>query len=132
LLLQNSPHSRLDDDWPVDQEEASVISVGAPDANPFPLTDRRLLQTLMWNKVGIERNGEDLRQTLEQLNRWCVGGASVEALETANLLSLARVMTAAALARCESRGAHFRQDHPQSSAEWQYPLIYEQKVAVPC
>jgi L-aspartate oxidase len=132
LLLQNSPHSWLDDDWPVDQEEASVISVGAPDANPSPLTDRRLLQTLMWNKVGIERNGEDLRQTLEQLNRWCVGGASVEALETANLLSLARVMTAAALARCESRGAHFRQDHPQSSAEWQHPLIYEQKVAVPC
>jgi L-aspartate oxidase len=86
----------------------------------------------MWDKVGIERNGDDLQQTLTQLNRWCVDGASVESMETANLLSLARVTTAAALARCESRGAHFRQDYPESSPEWQHSLVYEQKVAVPC
>jgi L-aspartate oxidase len=91
-----------------------------------------LLQTLMWNAAGIERNGDDLHRALEQLNQWCLGGASVEARETANLLSLARVMTAAALARCESRGAHFRQDYPHRSPAWQHPLIFEQKVAVPC
>jgi L-aspartate oxidase len=133
LLLQSSAHSSPDDDWPApEQEELGVIHVGAPAENHSPLADRKLLQTLMWNMVGIERSGDDLRRARERLNRWCVDGASVESLETANLLSLARVMTAAALARCESRGAHFRQDYPESSPAWQHPLIFAQKVAVPC
>jgi L-aspartate oxidase len=132
LLLQNSSHT-LHENWPVSEpEEQSVVGVGANAVNPSPLADRELLQRLMWKKVGIERNGGDLQQALEQLNRWCVKGSSVESLETANLLSVARVIAAAALARCESRGAHFRQDYPQSSPAWQHPLIYEQKVAVAC
>ena len=133
LLLQSSAHSLRDDDWPVSQqEETSDFSRGMNARSRTPLTDRKLLQAVMWDKVGIERNGDDLQQTLTQLNRWCVTGASVESMETANLLALARVTTAAALARCESRGAHFRQDYPESSPEWQHSLVYEQKVAVPC
>jgi L-aspartate oxidase len=133
LLLQSSSHSLRDDDWPASQqEETSDFSRGMNARSRTPLTDRKLLQAVMWDKVGIERNGDDLQQTLTQLNRWCVDGASVESMETANLLSLARVTTAAALARCESRGAHFRQDYPESSPEWQHSLVYEQKVAVPC
>ena len=132
-LLQSSAHSLRDDDWPVSQEkETSDFSRGMNARSRTPLTDRKLLQAVMWDKVGIERNGDDLQQTLTQLNRWCVTGASVESMETANLLALARVTTAAALARCESRGAHFRQDYPESSPEWQHSLVYEQKVAVPC
>jgi L-aspartate oxidase len=133
LLLQRSSHSLRNDDWPVWQQEAPrFLSTRGNVERSTPLTDRNLLQALMWDKVGIERNGDDLQQTLTQLNRWCVDGASVESIETANLLSLARVTTAAALARCESRGAHFRQDYPESSTEWQHRLIYEQTVAVPC
>jgi L-aspartate oxidase len=133
LLLQRSSHTLRDDGWPVSQqEETSDFSRGMNARSRTPLTDRKLLQTVMWDKVGIERNGDDLQQTLTQLNRWCVDGASVESMETANLLALARVTTAAALARCESRGAHFRQDYPESSQEWQHSLVYEQKVAVPC
>src|ERR1700722_16930982 len=133
LLLQSSSHSLRDDDWPASQqEESSDFGRGMGARMRTPLTDRKLLQAVMWDKVGIERNGDDLQQTLTQLNRWCVDGASVESMETANLLSLARVTTAAAFARCESRGAHFRQDYPESSAKWQHNLVYEQKVAVPC
>jgi L-aspartate oxidase len=133
LLLMNSSHTLRQSEWPASEpEEPSVIPVGAPAERPDQLTDRKLLQTLMWNKVGIERNGDDLLQALDQLNQWSVEGTTVESLETANLLSLAQVTTAAALARCESRGAHFRLDYPQSSPEWQHPLTWVEKVAVSC
>jgi L-aspartate oxidase len=128
LLLQSSGHNSRSDGWPAGQQEAPSFLSG----KSTPLTDRKLLQALMWENVGIERNGDDLQQTLTQLNRWCVEAASVESMETANLLSLARVTTAAALTRCESRGAHFRQDYPETSADWQHSLIHEHKVAVPC
>jgi L-aspartate oxidase len=133
LLLERSSLSLPGNDWPVwSQEGKNGFSFAGKAAAPSPLADRKLLQTLMWNGVGIQRNGDHLRDALAQLNRWRVEGASVQSLETANLLSLARLMAAAALERCESRGAHFRDDYPGSSPAWQRSLIYEQKVAVAC
>jgi len=42
-----------------------------------------------------------------------------EALELGFLLDLAEVLAASALARTESRGAHFRDDHPiRDDANW--------------
>jgi L-aspartate oxidase len=96
------------------------------------LSDRTQLQSLMWSLVGIERNGHDLRKAMEQLNSWRVEGTTVSSFETANLLELARVTTQAALTRCESRGAHFRDDYPASSPEWQRSLVFQQQVAVEC
>lgn len=95
-------------------------------------SDRERLQSLMWNKVGIERNELDLRSALEQLHSWHAAGETVSSLETANLLELARVTTRAALARCESRGAHYRNDYPERSTAWEHSLIFQQKVAVEC
>lgn len=96
------------------------------------LRDRRDLQALMWSAAGIERRGGDLETALEQLNRWQVTDCDAYSLETANLLQLARVVVTSALAREESRGAHFRCDHTETSAEWQRSLIYAQPVAVLC
>jgi L-aspartate oxidase len=121
------------DDWPMsNREEQNVFSFDAKDGNQSTLADRKLLQTQMWNAVGIERNGDDLRDVLEELNQWRVDGANVASLETANLLALARLMATAALQRCESRGAHFREDYPGSSIGWQHSLIYQERVAVAC
>jgi len=97
-----------------------------------PLSNRKELQSLMWNMVGIERNGNDLRSALEQLDSWCVEGSTISSLETANLLELARATTGAALARCESRGAHYRDDYPETSADWQHSLIVQHQVVVAC
>ena len=91
--------------------------------------DRLALQTLMWNAVGIERDALGLEAAATRLDHWQAPGASVHDLETANLLALARVMVAAALARRESRGAHFREDFPQTSADFQHSLVYSQEVA---
>ncbi len=109
-----------------------VLPLDLQVANSATLVDRTELQTLMWNAVGIERTGADLQSAAAQLQRWQSTGTSVEELETANLLSLARVIVTAALARKESRGAHFRQDYPETSASFEHSLVYAKVVEVPC
>lgn len=101
-------------------------------AVPTVPVERIALQTLMWNLVGIERSASTLESAAARLDRWQPAGTSVHDLETANLLALARVMVTAALARRESRGAHFRDDYPQTSAEFQHSLVYSQVAAVKC
>jgi succinate dehydrogenase/fumarate reductase flavoprotein subunit len=66
------------------------------------------------------------------LHSWRVEGTTVFSLETENLLELARATVRAALARCESRGAHYRDDYPESSPKWQHSLVFQQQVAVEC
>ena len=47
-------------------------------------------------------------------------------IETANLLTVAEVMTKAALAREESRGSHFREDFPtRNDDEWDTNLMWD-------
>lgn len=46
-------------------------------------------------------------------------GALRRAGELGNMLTVARLITLAALRRTESRGAHFRSDYPEPRAEWQ-------------
>jgi L-aspartate oxidase len=91
--------------------------------------DRVALQSLMWNAVGIERSAAGLEAAAAQLDQWQPGGATMQDLETANLLALARVMVGAALARRESRGAHFREDFPETSAGFKHSLVYCQETA---
>jgi len=136
LFLQEDSSVWRDENWPaLEPEPQNAFNINATDESSLVLLDRKQLQALMWNAVGIERNGNDLRVAVEQLNRWRVDGTDVQALETGNLLLLARVLAAAALARRESRGAHFREDYPESSAMWQHSLVYElkdQRIVVEC
>jgi L-aspartate oxidase len=101
-------------------------------APQIQLSDRKQLQSLMWNVVGIERNGYDLGNALTQLESWQVEGTTVSSLETANLLELAQATTRAALARRESRGAHYRNDCSESSPDWQHSLVFQRQVTVEC
>jgi len=91
---------------------------------------RTALQAVMWDAVGIERNGATLRAALVQLDSWRATGSNLESLETANLLAIARVVTAAALARTESRGAHFRIDYPETLEAWRRSLVYSTAALV--
>jgi L-aspartate oxidase len=108
----------------------------APEAKPLqpiesptiPFT-RLALQTLLWNNVGIERTHASLQAAADQLSRWHAVGTSIHDLEDRNLLDIARVVAAAALAREESRGAHFRKDFPQPSAAFQRSIVYPQTMA---
>jgi L-aspartate oxidase len=118
------------DDWQWDAEEPVVIETAPHSA--AALFDRTALQALMWNNVGIQRNGTDLRAAAQQLNAWRSHSANIEQLETANLLDLSRVIVAAATTRHESRGAHFREDFPETSPAFARSLVYTTKVGSLC
>ena len=68
-------------------------------------------------KAGKE-NVADIRRDMQLLMMANVGEL-LEAVELGNLLDLAQVTAAAALARTESRGGHARDDHPKrDDANW--------------
>jgi len=114
-------------------ECATELGLHSESSSPqLALSDRKQVQSLMWNMVGIERNGSDLRSALEQLHAWHLDGTSVSSLETLNLLQLARATAQAALMRTESRGAHYRDDFPETSRDWQHSLVFRQQVTVEC
>lgn len=108
---------------PATQQVASLHLPSSTSVLTRPV-NRQTLQAVMWDAVGIERSGSTLRAALVQLDSWRAFGGDLESLETANLLAIARVVTAAALARTESRGAHFRIDYPEAQELWRRSLVY--------
>jgi L-aspartate oxidase len=75
------------------------------------VVDRVELQQLMWEHVGLERDAEGLGAASARLAAWTAPAPrDRRSAEDRNLLDLARLTVAAALARRESVGAHFRAD----------------------
>lgn len=75
----------------------------------------REIQSLMWQDAGIVRSGEGLKHAITRLKE--IGPAladpqSRRGWEAQNLHIAATLVTRAALAREESRGAHYRTDFP--------------------
>jgi fumarate reductase flavoprotein subunit len=94
---------------------------------------RVAMQEIMTAKVGIFRRGEDLASAVDELQsllrrsrnigvKHKARGANPElvaAYRVRKMLKLALCVAYGALTRTESRGAHFRQDHPRrNDAEW--------------
>jgi fumarate reductase flavoprotein subunit len=93
-----------------------------------PLRER--LYGLMWDKVGISRDAAGLRAALAdltnlegELNETGIADANRafnlswhDWLNLKSLMQISRVIAEAALARTDSRGAHFREDFPETGA----------------
>jgi L-aspartate oxidase len=69
------------------------------------------LRDLMWQHVGLLRDEAGLTRALHGIAALARGLGPGEG-EAHNLLVVAQLVTAAALARRESRGVHFRADFP--------------------
>jgi L-aspartate oxidase len=85
----------------------------------------------MWDNVGLARTREELEATRDRLNTWRPADVEHRLFpdwEDANLLILAKAVTAAALARMESRGGHYRLDHPASDPKQAKPIIISRKA----
>ena len=90
-------------------------SSSAPEGDAYrdaaPVVDRAALQELMWTQVGLERDAEGLAEASATLASWrAPEPTDRRSAEDRNLFHLARLTVAAALARRESVGAHFRAD----------------------
>ncbi len=86
------------------------------------------LESLLWDKVGIIRSGEGLSEAVDILATWQYSlpkPTDRPSYELNNMVLNARLMIEAALLRQESRGAHFRTDFPETSAEWQKHLVFK-------
>ncbi|MCA0174549.1 FAD-binding protein [Bacillus sp. RAR_GA_16] len=106
--------------------------------NPFYI--RNDLKNLMWENVGLVRNGKDLEHAManlelleERVKRVSVKGSKRynltwhELLNVRNLVTVAKIVTSSALMRTESRGSHFRVDFPESNDEDWLSNIYVKK-----
>lgn len=93
--------------------EVPVGALGAPAEG-----DGRAAATvraLMWEHVGLVRDAGGLAHAISELERLeAFAGASDR-----NMLLVARLIAAAALARTESRGGHWRADHPHADPRQQ-------------
>ena len=84
---------------------------------------RNSLQSLMWRQVGVERTGTDLAEALEAVEGWCRyvlprQFSDPQGWQLQNMLQVARLMIASALAREETRGVHYRADRPEPADAW--------------
>jgi L-aspartate oxidase len=89
--------------------------------------NRRALQELMWNKVGIIRDEKGLTAAVQTLAAWQKSlpePADRPGYELSNLVLTGRLVAEAALMRQESRGAHFRSDYPVHSPEWEKHITF--------
>ncbi|MEE8412946.1 MAG: FAD-binding protein [Dehalococcoidales bacterium] len=90
------------------------------------------LKEVMWQKAGIIRQGSDLKEAILRIEELKLLSAKLEAgdsrgliksLEFKNMLLLSEMVCRAALLREESRGAHYRNDHPQEETAWLKNII---------
>jgi L-aspartate oxidase len=73
------------------------------------------VRDVMWNKVGIVRDGAGLREAIEKLKsleRRIAHPGTRRAFEARNILTSGLLVARSALAREESRGGHYRTDYP--------------------
>ena len=97
--------------------------------NPYAVHEE--LRALMQQRVGIVRTEEDLTAALEKLREFRSRAEQVKvggniqfnpgwhlAMDLRNMIDISEAVARAALRRTESRGAHTREDFPNSEEEW--------------
>jgi L-aspartate oxidase len=97
-------------------------------ANDLPALNLQNLQSLLWDEVGIVRNGEGLKRAAAVLAAWqkmLPQSVDRPSYELNAMVTNARLVTEAALQREESRGAHYRTDFPNPLADWQRHTVFK-------
>ena len=118
-----------------DIEEKRIRSL-LKDGKYYPFEIKKELQETMWKNVAIIRDSEGLKTAIDRIEELKNMMTDVKIpdikvynkdlqdyLEVENLLEVALLTAEAALIREESRGAHFREDYPETRDEWKKSII---------
>ncbi|HLI74497.1 MAG TPA: FAD-binding protein [Acidimicrobiales bacterium] len=133
------------DDACASAHEVGVVDVGALPAAPWVTSDRERrapveldrtdapklrdrLQRAMTEGAGVLRSPASLARAAAELHAVAHAAGALEdgpeAAELANLVTVAEALLLAALAREETRGAHARRDHPDTSPQWRRRIVH--------
>ena len=125
-----------------EKRRVSKVFENPSDVGVRPIKLIRELQNLMWDNVGVLRNGKELEKAVEEIERirkeelprisiplksriynrdW------IESLELANMLDVGEMIARSALFRTESRGCHYRDDFPKPSRDWLKNIILKKE-----
>jgi L-aspartate oxidase len=121
---------------PAIAEPARPAADDGPDA-ALDLDDiRNSLRALMWRHAGVERTGDSLGEALTTVEGWCRyvlprQFADPRGWQLQNMLEVARLMIRGAIRRDETRGVHFRADHPETSDAWRVHIAWRRGDAEP-
>ncbi|MFE0101448.1 L-aspartate oxidase [Streptomyces sp. NPDC059009] len=124
---ENTLHARV---------PTETVATQTPVHPLLPPESRFAIQRIMTEGAGVLRSAESLTQAAAQLARIHAEAAGsldeegktaepgVDTWEATNLLCVARVLVAAALRREETRGCHWREDHPErDDATWRRHIV---------
>ena len=128
--------SRGDDEFQVPPIVQPKVSVDGGDAGLDLADIRNSLRSLMWRHVGVERSGDSLAEALATVEGWCryvlpQQFADPQGWQLQNMLEVARLMIRGAIRRDETRGVHFRADHPDTSEAWRTHIAWHRGAAEP-
>ncbi len=98
--------------------------VSSDNSKKFDIEDiKNALKSLMSRCVGIRRDKASLEEARKEIDFWATyvmkkEFASPEAWQLQNMLTVARLIQSSAYVRDESRGVHYRKDHPRLRRKW--------------
>jgi L-aspartate oxidase len=93
-----------------------------PEQVTYPNTSEETVRDIAWEHCAVVRSSDGLRRAIEQLESIACGGADKAGryeFELRNMHTVALLIARCALAREESRGAHYRTDFPEPEVAFQ-------------
>src|SRR5579885_1834455 len=116
------------------REAGAAPLPSSPRSSAFEVPSIRAseVRQLAWERCGIVRCGDGLRQAIERLEQCEIQTAEPtrERAALRNIRDVALLIARAALAREESRGAHFRTDFPDKRAGFEKHSIIRKDARV--
>ncbi|OGI04220.1 MAG: L-aspartate oxidase [Candidatus Melainabacteria bacterium GWF2_37_15] len=98
---------------------------------------KKTLRETMWKKAGIVRDEQGLKEALKIINELKLDFdqeykcRNLEEYEFRSLLTVAELIIRSSLLRKESRGAHFREDYPETKDEAHNSYLSKESICIP-